>query len=329
MKKNAYSLLQNKRKTIPILSFPAAKLLGVSVKELVFSSDYQAKAMKIISEKCPVGASLSMMDLSVEAEAFGAKIHFFDAAVPTVEKGIIEGIFDAKSILVPEIGAGRTEIFIDAVKRAKKEIADIPVFCSVLGPYSLAGRLFDTQEIMYECYDNPDEVKILLKKATEFIIKYVLAFKNAGADGIILAEPAAGLLSPGLAEEFSMPYIKTIIDAVNSEEFLVCYHNCGDSVQDMLPMIGEIDADIIHLGNAVNMKKALEALPEDKIIMGNIDPVYFLTKTPDFIKAEVRRLFDECSVFSNFIISTGCDLPAASKWENIDAYFEAINELYP
>lgn len=44
-----------------------------------------------------------------------------------------------------------------------------------------------------------------------------------------MAEPLAGLLSPDLAEEFSAEYVKKIVEAVQTEEFLVVYHNCGDS----------------------------------------------------------------------------------------------------
>ena len=49
---------------------------------------------------------------------------------------------------------------------------------------------------------------------------------------------------------------------------------------------------------------------------------------PDDITADVQRVFDECSMHENFMISTGCDVPAASKWENIEAYFKKVNELY-
>ncbi len=328
MKKKAVELLKNKTKTVPILSFPATQLLSISVKELILSADMQVKGMQAIAEKCNVGASLNMMDLSVEAEAFGARIRFYDDDIPAVEKGIIDDIADAQSITVPEIGAGRTSICIEGIKKAKEIITDIPVFCGVIGPYSLAGRLFDMTELMMECFDSPDEVKILLSKATDFIIKYIKAFKEAGADGVIMAEPAAGLLSPALAEEFSMPFVNEIFGEINSDDFIVCYHNCGNAAGDMLEMISGLNADIVHLGNAINLKKALEVLPYDRIVMGNVNPVLFRTGTPDDIKTDIKRVFDECSMYENFMISTGCDVPAASKWENINAYFEKINALY-
>lgn len=328
MKEKVKDLLKNKNRTLPILSFPSVSLLGITVRELLSSPEMQVNGMKAIADKCPVGASLNMMDLSLEAEAFGAKVHFYDNDVPAIEKGIIEDISEAESIIVPEIGSGRTGIAVEGIRLAKKTITDRPVFCGVIGPYSLAGRLFDMTELMMECFYNPTAVRILLEKATEFIISYIKAFKSAGADGVIMAEPAAGLLSPELAEEFSMPFVKEIFDAVSSDDFILCYHNCGNSANDMLGMIGKLGADIVHLGNAIDLKKALEEIPSGTVVMGNADPVMLRTGTPADINAEVQRIFDECSQYENFMLSTGCDVPPAAKWENIDEYFKKVNELY-
>ncbi|MBR4050947.1 MAG: uroporphyrinogen decarboxylase family protein [Clostridia bacterium] len=328
MKTIVQNIIENKNKTVPILSFPSTKLLSISVNDLISSADNQAKGMKAIAERCSIGASLNMMDLSVEAEAFGAKIHFSENEIPTVIGGIIDDIEDVSRIAVPQTGAGRTGIFIDGVKIAKDIIADIPVFCGVIGPYSLASRLFDMTELMYACYDSPDEVKILLEKAAEFIINYINAFKAVGADGVIMAEPAAGMLSPTFADEFSVPFVKRIFDAVNSDVFVLCYHNCGNYVADMLEGISTVGADIYHFGNAVDIKKALDFLPNDRIVMGNVDPLLLRTGTPECVSAEVERIFNECSSYPNFMISTGCDVPADAKWENIDAYFKKVNELY-
>ena len=328
MKTTVKKIIRNKEKTIPILSFPSAQLLGITVKELLESPEMQVRGMKAIADRCDIGASLNMMDLSVEAEAFGAEIVYYDHDVPTVRKGIIDDIFDAESIVVPPVGTGRTAVCIEGIRQAKREITDIPVFCGVIGPYSLAGRLFDMTELMMECFDSPDEVAILLEKVTEFLINYVKAFKDAGADGVIMAEPAAGLLSPTLAEEFSMPYVKKIIDAVSDDEFVFCYHNCGNAVKDMADLISELGADIYHFGNAISMKDIIPQMPEDSVVMGNIDPILFKSGTTDDVKNAVQKVFDECNAFDNFMISSGCDIPADAKWENLDAYFEKVSELY-
>lgn len=328
MKTKVQKILNHKEKTVPILSFPSTQLLGITVKELISSSDKQVEGMKAIAEKCDIGASLNMMDLSVEAECFGASIRFSDDEIPTVEKGCIDDISEASQIAVPDITAGRAGIYIEGVRKAKNVIKDLPVFCGVIGPYSLAGRLFDMTELMMECYDSPEDVEVLLRKATDFIKKYLSAFKAAGADGVIMAEPAAGLLSPALAEEFSMPYVKELLDSVNDNDFIVCYHNCGNAVIDMTDQISALGADIYHFGNAVDMKEIIPKMPSDAVIMGNVDPVLFRNGTPEEIKRSVQSLFDECSKHDNFMISSGCDIPAESKWENINAYFDKIKELY-
>ena len=328
MKTIARRLLLHKEKTVPILSFPAAQLLGISVRELIGSAEMQARGMAAIVARCPVGAALNMMDLSVEAEAFGARIRVSENENPTVEAGILDDIGDAAAVSAPPVGAGRTGVYLEGVRLAKARIDDVPVFCGAIGPYSLAGRLFDMTELMLACYDSPEAVKALLGTCAAFITSYILAFREAGADGVILAEPAAGLLSPALAEEFSTPYVKKIFDAADRDDFALCYHNCGGSAADMAGSLAGLPADIFHFGNAVDLEKALDAIPADRVVMGNVDPVLFRRGTPEQIRADVRRVFGACGDRPNFMISGGCDIPAASPWENIDAYFSAVGECY-
>ena len=50
-------------------------------------------------------------------------------------------------------------------------------------------------EIMMGIYTEPDTVRLLLEKCTAFIMEYCKALKACGTDGVIIAEPAAGLLA--------------------------------------------------------------------------------------------------------------------------------------
>ena len=54
----------------------------------------------------------------------------------------------------------------------------------------------------------------LLDISTQFLIARAKAYKEAGANGILLAEPTAGLLSPKVCAMFSDQYVKRIVDAV-------------------------------------------------------------------------------------------------------------------
>lgn len=317
------------KKAFPVLSFPAIQIMGISVKDLINDADAQAKGMKLVAERTDSAASVSLMDLSVEAECFGAKIRVSDDEVPTVIESVVSTKEEAEALVVPPVGSGRTGIYIDAIRQAAEEITDRPVFAGVIGPYSLAGRLMDVTEIMILCYEEPDLVHTVLRKATRFLINYCKAYKECGANGIVIAEPLAGVLSPALEEEFSEPYVREIVKTVQDDSFVIIYHNCGNSTMLMTDSIAATGAAAFHFGNAVDMEEMLRKMPRDKLVMGNIDPAgQFKNGTPQTIRQETAALMKRCCKYDNFVISSGCDIPPLSKWENIDAFFGAVNEFY-
>lgn len=318
------------KQPIPILSFPCVSLLGVTVRELISDSELQAKGMKAVADKTASAASVSFMDLSLEAECFGAKIVVSDEEVPTVKGRIVNDMDEAEALVVPAVGSGRTQIYLNAIKKASAEITDRPVLAGMIGPFSLAARLLDVTEIMMDCYDDPDMVHLVLEKVTEFLCEYAKAYKAAGANGIVMAEPVAGLLSPSLEEEFGSPYIKKIVDAVQSDDFAVVYHNCGDNVPKMLDSILTTGCAAYHFGNSVDMEKdIIPKIPSDTVVMGNVDPAGTLRLgTPEKVRAETLALLERCSKYPNFVLSTGCDVPPMTPWENIDAFFAASDEYY-
>ncbi len=315
---------------IPILSFPCVSLLSVTVRDLISSSELQARGMKAVADRTPSAASVSFMDLSLEAECFGANIVVSDEEVPTVKGRIVNDMDEAEALAVPAVGSGRTQIYLDAIKNASAEITDRPVLAGMIGPFSLAARLLDVTEIMMDCYDDPDMVHTVLEKVTEFLCEYAKAYKAAGANGIVMAEPVAGLLSPTLEEEFGSPYVKKIVDAVQTDDFAVIYHNCGDNVPKMLDSILTTGCAAYHFGNSVDMEKdIIPNIPADTVVMGNIDPAGTLRLgTPEKVRLETLALLEKCSKYPNFVLSTGCDVPPMTPWENIDAFFAASNEYY-
>ena len=284
------------KRAMPLLFNPAVQKLDVSLRALTASSELQARAMQYVAENTPAAATVGMMDLSIEAEAFGASVRFSDDEVPTVVGQLIADEDDASTLNVPSVGDGRTAIAVEAVRLAKQRICDRPVFA------------------------------IVLDKAADFLIEYCKAFRGAGADGVVLAEPLAGLISPDMNREFSCPYVRRIIDAVQTEDFAVIYHNCGNAVPGMLEDLFALNAAAYHFGNALDMRDVLAKAPTDVICMGNVDPAgQFASGTPESIREAALSLLRDCGTAPNFILSSGCDIPPQAKWENIHAFFEAVS----
>ncbi len=317
------------KKSMPVLSFPAIQLMNISVNDLISSSDNQSNGMKLIADKFDTLASVSLMDLSVEAEAFGSKIRFSDDEVPTVIGHIIETMEDIDNLQIPKIGTARTGIYVEAIEKAVNLISDRPVFAGVIGPFSLSGRLMDVTEIMVNCYVEPELVHKTLYKATQFIIDYIKEFKKAGANGVVIAEPLAGILSPDLFDEFSTPYSKKIVDEVQDDNFIVIYHNCGNEVLKLTNSIIKTGAAIYHYGNAIDMSEMMKLMPDDVIVMGNVDPAgQFRNGTEDSIRNTTLSILNSCSTYPNFVVSSGCDIPPLSKLENIESFFKTVKEFY-
>ena len=73
----------------------------------------------------------------------------------------------------------------------------------------------------------------------------------------------------------------------------------------------------------------LEKTPPDILVMGNIDPVSVLRHgDPKKVSEETRALLEKCARYPNFVISSGCDMPPMTPWENIDAFFAATDNFY-
>lgn len=333
MKMNAWLKAQldaPRKKTMPVLSFPSISLLGITVRELIGDATLQAEGMKRIADRVDSAASVSMMDLSVEAEAFGCTVRFSDDEVPTVTGVLVADEDAAEALEIPSVGAGRTGRYIKAIALACKQITDRPVFAGVIGPFSLAGRLMDVSEAMVNCLVEPEMVHTIMRKTTAFLIDYIKAYKAAGANGVVLAEPLTGLLSPELAATFSTPYVRELAEAVQDEDFIVVYHNCGNNTILMIDSILATGCACYHFGNAIDMREMLPHIPADIIVMGNVDPAgQFMNGTPASIRAETLRIMEACCPdHPNFMISSGCDIPPRSSWENIEAFFAAVEEYY-
>jgi len=316
-----------KRIAIPILTHPGIEMVGKTINDAITDGNIHAKAIIALNERYPAAASTVIMDLTVEAEAFGCLVSFSEDEVPTVSRCLVSNYEEVQKLAVPSLSAGRVPQYLLANKLAAEAITDKPTFGGCIGPYSLAGRLFEMTELMMAIYIDPDTVKLLLEKCTLFLIEYCQAIKVAGSNGVILAEPAAGLLSDEDCLQCSSIYVKQIVEACQDDNFSVILHNCGNTGQ-CTPAMLYTGAHGYHFGNVINMVEVLETTPSDVLVMGNLDPVgVFKMSTPEQVKQTTKNLLDQTSKYKNFVLSSGCDVPPHTSLENVKAFYEALIEF--
>lgn len=309
---------------MPIASFPGAQLTGASVRQLTHEADAQTEAILALHERFRTDVLLTCMDLSVEAEAFGAELHpASDDEVPSVAGRRITSPAEAASLAAPEVGAARTALQVKVVQGLSRAAPGRLILAGVTGPFSLAARLLGVSEALVLTLQEPALVHQATERGTRFLAQYLKALKDSGAGGVFLAEPTSGLLSPKGLATFSTPYLRELIKAVEAPDFTLVVHNCAARAVH-LPAIIQSGAAALHFGAPMDLGAALNQVSEGTLVAGNLDPTsVFQADSPDQVTAAVHQHLGRFSSRPNFLLSSGCDLPRQTPLVNLESFFDA------
>lgn len=305
----------------PLAGFSGKCYTNSTVEENLHDSKLQAKSLIAMHEAVDLDIVFPMMDLTVEAEALGADIDWSVDELPAVKRACIASIEDVEKISIPEIGEGnRLNIYVDTCKELKEAFPNKLVWAYVLGPFSIAGCMMGMTEIAIGAKLEPELVHAVLDKCQILLKKYINAFLDAGADGVMILEPASGMLSIDDANEFSNDYIHGLVDVIKSKGKTPSLHNCG-MIQHMVEALCSTGIEALHVGTVVDPLEIYPRIPENVILMGNLDPTeIFLRGTPESVTEATIELADRMRECERFIISSGCDLPPGVPMENIAAF---------
>ena len=320
---NDFVLRSTRRVAMPIAVYPGITLTKARVQDGVNNPHAQAEATVTLHERYQTAFVLSAMDLSVEAEAFGCTIRFHENEVPSVLGRLVTNLDEAQRLAIPKPGDQRTAVYLEVVQRLRS-LPDRPlVLAGSIGPFSLAARLVGVSEAMELTVTDPELMHLLIEKSTAFLTDYLKAFRAAGADGVIMAEPAAGLLSPRSMAAHSSAYIRRIRDSLSDDRFAFILHNCAAKVVH-LPALLETGLTTFHFGAPMDLEAALAKVPPEVVVCGNLDPAgVFCHLRPEEVAERTSSVLAATAQYRNYVLSSGCDIPANAPLENLDAFFES------
>jgi uroporphyrinogen decarboxylase len=321
---NRFVLTSPKRLALPIATYPGLALTGETVREAVNDPQVQFEAVAALHARYHTPFVLSAMDLSAEAEAFGCTLQVSDHEIPSVTGRLVTTLAQATKLQVPRPGDRRTSVYLETVRQLKKLPSAPLVLGGCIGPFSLAARLVGVSEALELTISEPALMEAALEKSTAFLAAYARAFKEAGADGLIMAEPAAGLLSPRAMAALSSKYIKAIAETVTDGQFALILHNCAAKLLH-LPAILETGLTSFHFGAPMDLPAALAKVSPEVVLCGNLDPTSVLCQlSPAEVKARATDLLSQTSAYRNYVLSSGCDVPAIALLTNLDALYSAV-----
>ncbi len=265
-------------------------------------------------------------DMGVEAEALGCGINYYEDSeeilYPTISTKVADKV-DEWDLRLPDnpLQKGRIPVVVDAIKELKETVGDeVAVGAWVLGPYTLAGQLFELDDLFKKSFKKPDAVHKALDVLEAFLIDLAAFYREAGADYMTVREMGGGgdILSPRMFGSLIKPHLQNIFAALDSPKIL---HICGDT-NLIMEQMGDCGADAISVDQKNDLRETRKKLGDDVILLGNLDPYNVLVSgTLEEIDRAVKDIID-----SNVnAVWPGCDIWPDVPKENMLALMEATH----
>ena len=237
----------------------------------------------------------------------------------------MEGEFDEPSLMSPEefLKGGRPAAAIEGIKLLKEAKGkEYAVIAGNTGPFTLAGHLVSTENLVFGIMMAPEEVKKWIKAVNPICKAYTQALSDAGADVIQMSEPSAStdLLSPDMFDEYAGCCLGKSLASVKGASSIL--HICGDTGPILNNMIAT-GVTGLSIEEKVDPAVAVKTVSKRAALVGNIGCVNpLLQGTPEDCykhgKIVKEAGFD--------VIAPGCGLSALTKNENLKALVKAVKE---
>ncbi|HWQ40808.1 MAG TPA: uroporphyrinogen decarboxylase family protein, partial [Desulfosporosinus sp.] len=219
------------------------------------------------------------------------------------------------------------EVFHRLQEEVGNEVGSIGI--GIEGPFTLAARFANTENLLRGIYRAPEQVHKLIKFAADVLIKVHTRFLKEGSSVAMMDPVASGsLLSRKVFQEFSKPYTTYVFDELKKISANgIVYHICGDTTRNLVDM-AETGCSAISIDNVVDLASAQETIGDKVHLVGNLPPVdvlYLGTKETidEGVRLCYRKAYDSPK---GFTIGTGCAVPIGTPDENLYQYMETARE---
>jgi uroporphyrinogen decarboxylase len=272
-------------------------------------------------------AAIIFSDILVVPEAMGMKLQMIESKGPIFD----EPIDDIESIncLITEEIRNKLKYVYDAVRITKQRLAGrAPLIGFAGAPWTLAAYMVEGkgsknfEKVKSLLYNRPADAHRLLDKISNAVIDYLIGKIDAGCDAIQIFDTWAGVLSPWDFEEFSLRYIKKIVDNIKQKNVPIIVFAKG--VRD-IKKIAKIDCDVIGIDWTFDIGDARKEIESKKTLQGNLDPVV-LFSNPEKIKQQAGKVLESFGKGSGHIFNLGHGILPGTPVENVRTLVDYVQK---
>jgi uroporphyrinogen decarboxylase len=271
-----------------------------------------------------VDAAIIFSDILVIPEAMGLNYEMEENRGPVFPKRITSTA-DLKSLHVAQ--TEELSYVHDAIRLTKKELnGRVPLIGFAGAPwtifsYMVEGRGSKTfSEAKKMLYTQPVFSHQLLDMITNSTINYLKGQVKAGADVIQIFDSWAGILSPEQYNEFSLPYISKICDAINEVPKIVFAKGAFFSREKM----NAVKCNVVGLDWNMDIAESRKMMPE-KVLQGNLDPCALYGSFDD-VKRETRKMLQAFGG-QKHIANLGHGLYPDTDADKVKCFIDTVKEF--
>lgn len=318
----------------PNIANGVARIYGCKISE--FNTNPRAIAeAQMASYECFGSDSLRVFtDLFTLCEAMGATVKKPDDDTADLLTPAISDATQIDSLRPPDpLRDGRLPIHLEAMG-ILKELAGktMGVSAGVVGPFTNAFFLIGVDNMLRLIHKDPEAVHRLCRMSLDACKAFAAAAMDRGL-GPTISEPMSSctVVSPRSFREFSLPYLKELVDFIKARGFNPVIHICGqtDRIWEDVADLGIAGWSIDNVASIADCKRAVG----DKTrIMGNVDPgsVMYMGSPLDVRIGTLESIRDGYDSPKGFMVMSGCSLPVETPFENIDMMMDTVREIgYP
>jgi len=305
-----------------------AKLIGVSVRDLLTDHKVFLKAQIAAYERYKPDIMIMMWDLSMDIEAMGNELRYPEDSMSVVTQEFLDDKGKLSSLQVPNPKKdGRLPGYLEACADIKKVVTDTPVSGVIAGPWTIAMGLRGATDLIVDTKMDSEFVHELMQISTEATKSFTEALSEIGIGvGYSEAPASCNLISPAIYRDFVLPYHQELVSYFKEKKVGVGLHICGNANPILDDMVAT-GASNISVDSGTDLALAAEAARGKAVLIGNIPTDCFLADSRDVMKQAIEDCLAKASNDSGYILAPGCEVPTIAPAEKIDWFMDLASEV--
>lgn len=284
-------------------------------------------------ERYPLDAAILFSDILTIPDAMGLGLYFETGEGPRFKK-TVRTQADVDALPVVD-GEKHLTYVCDAVRTIRRELnGRIPLIGFSGSPWTLAtymvegGGSKDHARSKALAYDQPELMHGLLDKLARSVTAYLNDQIRAGAQAVQIFDTWGGALSHNGYQEFSLRYMKQIVDGLIKESedrpvpVILFTKNGGQWLEKM----ADTGATALGLDWTTDIGAARKRVGDRVALQGNMDPSMLRT-SPKRIREEVAAILESYGSGEGHIFNLGHGITPEVDPENAGAFINAVKEL--